>query len=370
MNIKHIKDKYLINTKFLVFFLLFLSTAATLHKFFTHKLANYLTFSSSFWNMFHGVNPYYQILEYKYSPAFCVLMSPMAILPDWLGAIIWNAVNTLVLYVGINRLKLDNTKKAFILWFILFEFLTSIQNFQSNILISGLILLAFSFFEERRTFWTSFIITLLFFIKIFGAGIGIIFLFYPKKIKFIICSLFWTLILIFIPLVFVNWDFFIILYRSWWIIMTTDFSASMGVSIMALINMIISLSKSYIQIFGLFLLVLPLLVNFKYFSEYKNRLMLVASIMLWMIIFNHKAESPTFIIAVTGSAIWYVLSKKTVFNLVLMLLVFIFTTLSPTDHFPKIKFKFAHYNVVKALPCVLVWIKIQVDLYSIKNIQK
>jgi len=376
VNVKTVKYNPFINLNFILGFYLFLSTSASIHKCLTHKLANYMTFSMSFWNMFRGINPYYQVLEYKYSPAFCLLMGPMAVLPDWLGAVIWNGLNTLILYFGIKRLKIENSKKTFILWFIIFEYLTSIQNLQSNVLVTGLILLAFSFFENEKTFWASLVVVLLFFIKIFGAGVGLIFLFYPKKTKFLLYSVFWTLVLIFAPLLLVPWDFFITLYRSWWAVMSTDFSASMGVSLMAVINMLINIPKAYIQVAGLILLTTPIIINLrKYpslgkFSSYTYRLLFCSSILIWMIIFNHKAESPTYIIAVTGVATWYVLSdslaKITPLNKILIILVFVFTTLSPTELFPKIIFRFVDYNIVKALPCILVWIKIQYDLYSRK----
>ena len=381
MNVKTVRYNPFTNLNFILGLYLFLSTSASIHKFLTHKLANYMTFSTSFWNMFKGINPYYQVLEYKYSPAFCLLMGPMAVLPDWLGAVIWNGINTLILYFGVTRLKIENSKKVFILWFIIFEYLTSIQNLQSNVLVTGLILLAFSFFENEKNFWASLVVVLLFFIKIFGAGIGLIFLFYPKKTRFFLYSGFWTLVLIFAPLIIVPWDFFITLYRSWWLVMSTDFSASMGVSLMAIINMLIKIPKAYIQVVGLILLIIPIIINLRRypllgkFSSYTYRLMFVSSILIWMIIFNHKAESPTYIVAVTGVAIWSVLSegltKTTLLDKILMILVFVFTTLSPTELFPKMIFRFVDYNIVKALPCILVWIKIQYDLYFNKGkIQK
>ncbi|MEI6079592.1 MAG: glycosyltransferase family 87 protein, partial [bacterium] len=362
MGIKTIKNRYFLNVKFLLWLYLFLSTSVAVHKFLTHKLANYMTFSTSFWNMFSGVNPYYQVLEYKYSPAFCMFMAPMAVLPDWLGSIIWNAINTLILYFGVTKLKLDNNKKAFILWFVIFEYMTSIQNLQSNVMMTGLMLLAFALFEDEKTFWASFVVVALFFTKIFGAGIGLIFLFYPKKTKFVMYSVFWTAVLILVPLAIVPWDFFVVLYKSWLAVITTDFSATLGVSVMGILNLIVPVSRASIQFCGLFLLLLPLAINFKKFSDYKYRLLYVASILIWVIIFNHKAESPTFIIAVTGVALWYSVSELTPFNRVLVLLVFVFTTLSPTDLFPKIIFRWVNYNIVKALPCILVWIKIQYDL--------
>ncbi|MCX6112899.1 MAG: glycosyltransferase family 87 protein [Proteobacteria bacterium] len=384
MNLRAIKHNPFTNINFILGFYLFISTSASIHKFLTHKLANYMTFSTSFWNMFRGINPYYQVLEYKYSPAFCLLMGPMAVLPDWLGAIIWNGINTLILYIGITKLKVENSKKVFILWFIIFEYLTSIQNLQSNVLVTGLILLAFSFFENKKTFWASLVVVLLFFIKIFGAGIGLIFLFYPKKTRFILYSVLWTLVLVFVPLIVVPWDFFLTLYKSWWSVMSTDFSASMGVSLMTIFNMLVNIPKIYIQVAGLVFLLTPIIIELirsskpgeflksGKFSNYTYRLLFVSSILIWMIIFNHKAESPTYIIAVTGVAIWYVLlnSDRCIRSLdkIFMILVFVFTTLSPTELFPKIIFRFVDYNIVKALPCILVWIKIQYDLYFRKTI--
>jgi hypothetical protein len=362
MDIKTIKDKWLININFLLWFYLLLSTAASLHKYFTHKLANYMTFSTSFWNMIRGIDPYYQVLEYKYSPAFCLFMGPMAVLPDWLGAVIWNGLNTLILYIGITKLKLETSKRAFILWFIIFEFLTSIQNLQSNVMITGLMLLVFVLFEEGKTFWASLLVVSLFFIKIFGAGIGLIFLFYPRKGKFITYSIFWTAVLAFAPLAFVPWDFFITLYKSWLAVMTTDFSATMGVSIMTIINLAVSVPKFYIQLTGLVLLLLPLVINFKRSSDYNRKLLFVCSILIWVIIFNHKAESPTFIIAVTGSSIWYVISKKSLLDKIFIIMVFALTTLCPTELFPKVIYRWVDYSIVKALPCVLVWFKLQYEL--------
>lgn len=166
--------------------------------------------------------------------------------------------------------------------------------------------------------------------------------------------------------------------------MSTDFSASMGVSLMTIFNMLVNIPKIYIQVAGLVFLLTPIIIELirsskpgeflksGKFSNYTYRLLFVSSILIWMIIFNHKAESPTYIIAVTGVAIWYVLlnSDRCIRSLdkIFMILVFVFTTLSPTELFPKIIFRFVDYNIVKALPCILVWIKIQYDLYFRKTI--
>ena len=94
---------------------------------------------------------------------------------------------------------------------------------------------------------------------------------------------------------------------------------------------------------------------------------MLASVMVWVVIFNHRAESPTFIIAITGVAIWYYSQNQKTENYVLLVLAFVFTTLSPTDLFPRfIRNEWMKPYVVKAVPCILIWAKITYDLLVVK----
>ena len=145
-----------------------ISVGVSIHKYFCGP-TNYITFATSFWELVRGIDIYFpvpKIWDYKYSPSFSVLFAPMAVLPVFFGALIWNLINTLVLYVGIIKLKIDQKAKVFILWFIIFEFITSLQNFQSNVLITGLILCTLSFLDDERPFWGTFTVVISFFIKI------------------------------------------------------------------------------------------------------------------------------------------------------------------------------------------------------------
>jgi hypothetical protein len=85
--------------------------------------------------------------------------------------------------------------------------------------------------------------------------------------------------------------------------------------------------------------------------------------LIWVIIFNHKAESATFIIASSGVALWFFSSPKSYLNILLAILVLVFTILSPTDLFPT--YLRTHYVIpylLKVFPCILVWLKLQYDL--------
>ncbi len=350
--------------RFLFGLYMLICLAVSIHKYFCGP-TNYITFATSFWELIKGVDIYFpvpKIWDYKYSPSFSVLFGPMAILPLFLGVIVWNAINAIVLYVAVTRLRIEQKAKVFILWFLVFEYITSLQNFQSNILIAGLILITFNLLEDQKQLSAAFFTLLSIFIKIFGAACGLLFVFYPKKLKFILFGLLWTVVISLLPLLFVSPSWLLHLYQSWYKTMSTDFSGSLGYSEMMLINRLVPVSKTYIQLTGLAILILPLIISYAKFKEYKNRLVYTASIMIWIIIFNHKAESSTFIIAATGVAIWYVNSKKSILDKILMIGVFIFTTLTYTDLPSKIFVKLADLEIIKTLPCVFVWIKIQFDL--------
>jgi hypothetical protein len=344
---------------------LVISIGVSIHKYLCCDPTNYKTFATSFWELVKGIDIYFpvpKIWDYKYSPSFSVLFAPMAVLPVFFGALVWTLINTFVFYFAIIKLKIDQKAKVFILWFIIFEFITSLQNFQSNILIAGLILCTLNLLDDENQLWGTFSIVISFFIKIFGAASGLLFVFYPNKKKFILYGSIWTVIIAALPLMFVSPSWLLHLYQSWYKTMSTDLSGSLGYSVMMLVNKITPVPKIYIQLIGLIILISPLVFSYKRFSEYKNRLIYTASIMIWVVIFNHKAESSTFIIAAAGAAIWYVNSRKTLLDKILIVGVFIFTTLSYTDLPARILEKFCDLPTVKTLPCILVWFKIQFDL--------
>ncbi|MBK8088139.1 MAG: DUF2029 domain-containing protein [Chitinophagaceae bacterium] len=91
---------------------------------------------------------------YKYSPTFSLFMAPLANLPDSVGLFLWNLLNVLVLYFALRRLPLSSNKTHLLmLGFVFLELLTSTQNSQSNALIAGLIIFAFTSLERKKLYW-------------------------------------------------------------------------------------------------------------------------------------------------------------------------------------------------------------------------
>jgi hypothetical protein len=171
------------------------------------------------------------------------------------------------------------------------------------------------------------------------------------------------IILAILPLMVVSFSQLIHLYQSWSYLLTNDQQSSWGISVSGLLHAIFDFKfKTGILLAGVVLFCLPLL-KYRFFSDLKFRLFFLSSILIWTVIFNHKAESPTFIIAITGVAIWFFSQKLKTVNVILVILAFFLSVLSPTDLFPAVirKNLIAPYNLM-ALPCILIWLKIIFDL--------
>ena len=113
---------------------------------------------------------------------------------------------------------------------------------------------------------------------------------------------------------------------------------------------------------GVLLFLVPI-ARIKQYDNAHFRLLMLVSILLWTVIFNHEAESPTFRFAFAGISIWFFASNQSRINMILFVLAFVFTTLSPTDLFPRfLQNDYVEPFQLKVLPCILVWIKVLYDM--------
>jgi len=391
--------KIFTNPRFLFYVYILLALAATLQSYFGNPTNfagqeftpynNYLIFKQSFFHLVDGNDLYIRYPSehwdlYKYSPTFALFMGALAYFPNWLGLLLWNLLNALVLFFAIKKITHLNSQankvevKTNQEWkrysplgvggFISIELLTSLQNEQSNALIAGLIILAFVLLEKEKTWLATLCIALTFYIKIFGLVAFALFLVYPKKGKFILASATWMIVLGLLPMLFIGIEEFQMQYQSWWKMLREDHAASHGLSVMGWLKTWFGfdISKNVIVLLGVILFCLPL-VKIKNYLSFDFRWRLLASILLWIVVFNHKAESPTFIIAMSGVGIWYFFSEKNRVNLVLVVLAFVFTSLSPTDLFPKLlRDNYVIPYVLKAVPCIFIWGKIVLEMWNFK----
>jgi hypothetical protein len=336
---------------------------------------NYLIFKYSSHHLIQQKDLYQAYFDecwdyFKYSPAFALFFSAFAALPDWLGLTLWNLLNALVFFFALWQFPFaDYRKKLLALAFTLIELTTSTHSVQSNGLIAGLLLFSFLLFEKKNFFIGTFLIALSVYIKLFGVIAFILIILYPERWKASIYAVFWLLVLAFIPLVVVPFHQLELLYQSWFHLLANDHAISEGFSVMSTIHnwFHYEADKTLIVLIGIILLLLPLL-KFRFYSDALFRELMLASVMIWVVIFNHRAESPTFIIAVAGIAVWFFSKPKaSVIDLVLLMLAFLLTVLSPTDIFPgSLRENYIIPYSLKALPCILIWFKILYELLAWK----
>jgi len=331
---------------------------------------NYQIFKYSFYHLIQNKDLYLSYpLEtwdlFKYSPTFSVFFGIFAVFPDWIGLTLWNLLNAFTLLFSVYYLqKLTPLQKGLILLLCIIELITSLQNQQSNALIAGLLIFAFGFLERRKYLLATLFIVFSAFIKLFGIVAIILFLFYPKKWKLALYSMLWFVLLFLLPLIFIDVQQYILLLKSWGNLLANDHSISYGFSVLGWLHSWFGLEN--IKLVTLAIGAIFLFIPFLRLNQYSNpafRYLTLSSLLIWVVIFNHKAESPTYIIAMAGVAIWFIMSKKSVLDIILFAFAFILTSLSPTDIFPAVlREQWVLPYSLKAVPCILIWVKISFEL--------
>ncbi|GAA2329155.1 hypothetical protein GCM10009853_101210 [Glycomyces scopariae] len=99
--------------------------------------------------------------------------------------------------------------------------------------------------------------------------------------------------------------------------------------------------------------------------------MILASTLLFLVLFSSSSESPTYIIAVVGVLIWFFLQKeRSPLIIGLLIFVIIFTCFSTSDLFPKfVKENYIKKYSLKAVPCIVIWLRVTYELLT-KNFEK
>lgn len=328
---------------------------------------NWLIFRASFHHLMAGTDLYVLYPQehhdlFKYSPTFALFMAPLAILPDWLGGTLWNLVGALFLLCGVYRLPLSDSHKKALLWISLPELIGSTQGFQSNIHMIALLLFFWITLEERKMFLSSFHLASSFFIKLFGLVGGTLLLFQKnsanKKTSFLKDVAVMSLVFLglgLLPVLFVGWDSLVMQYKSWWQLLRMDASQSYGFSLMGIFHGMAGWNFNPLpwEIAG----GLSLLFSFYYFrnTDQTGRLLGLVSICYFMVLFNHKSESPTFIIAMVAFGIHQGLIQSQRLRWILIALTLGCVSVLYSDLFRH--FKQSHFDpyAVKVWPFLILY---------------
>ncbi|HEU4994799.1 MAG TPA: glycosyltransferase family 87 protein [Gemmatimonadaceae bacterium] len=330
-----------------------------------YRHANFEIFRLSWHNLLAGKDLYgsYPPLDvFIYTPTFAVLFAPFALLPLWLGILLWNAANAGALYWGLGR-ALDPDAAFVARAIVLLDAIGSMQNVQSNALVAGLMIMAFGSLDRRQEFRAAVAVGLGTIVKVFPLAAATFAIFRPYRVpRFTLYGVLVGLVLLALPLLVISPSALLEQYRSWNHLQSGH---ERGLSIMQHVRMWSGsdVPSRPIQLIGLVVLLAPL-VQVPHWASRRFRLLFLASTLMFCVLFNHAAESPSFVIAVAGVAIWFAVSRRDAVAWIVLGIVFLGTTLSATDVIPGvIRQQFFVPYKVKTLPIVLVWIITQVELW-------
>lgn len=337
---------------------------------------DYSVFYHSFWHAWQQMPLYIIYPEddnyFLYGPLFPLLMAPLAVLPYQMGRLLWMLIITFVPYWSIRQSFFTKSQQLFMLWFIAVEAYTCILDSESNSLILACILFTYYLTEKEKDCWAAFLIALGTVTKIYGI-VGLAFLpFSRHKIKFIGWFLAWMVILAVLPMLVFGVDYVCHEYYEWYDVLAhknklNQFAAGQNISLLGIVRKISGIatySDLWLIIPGLIAFVLPYLR----FSQYRHepfRFAIMASVLMFVVLFSTGSESYGYIIAMGGVAIWYTTSpwKRNRWDIALMVFAFIITSMSPSDLFPKqIWRELIKPYSLKALPVVLIWFKLTYEL--------
>lgn len=385
---------------------------------------NFVIFKNSYIHLldqkqlFHPYRPE-QYDVFKYSPTFALFFGLFSWGSDLVGLILWNSLNLLLPLYAIQRIwnhfQKPNSKIVYVLTLaLLLESATSALNSQSNGLMLGLMLLTVVAIQKNQFSKAIVFIALSAFIKIFGLVLFALFLIKPgisswRKLLFTTITVFAFLFLI--PLVVVDWNYLLQQYQEWLRLLRNDSSVFVKYSVMGWMMSWFTLTpnKTLVLILGLITQFLPILLvlfnkSFRFdqfstnqfsqtqpkklaqfyagFSQFPSRGLYqypskfleiwAYTWIIWVVIFNHMAESATFIIAVGGIIAYLrIIPEWNKWIQIQLLLLFAFTILGPTDIYPPSwRFWIVDTAQLKVFPVILFWGTMILNLIQMGNSQR
>jgi hypothetical protein len=307
---------------------------------------------------------------FKYSPTFALFFVPFLWMPTWLAGSLWSLLNFVSTFYGIDAVMKDPREKRIALTVALVGIVLVTDGDQSNLLIGGTMLLAYQALEDDRPWRFGFYAAVGTLVKIFPVlGLGFLVLHW-RKWKAPATFLLFTAVLCFLPLLTLSWGDFKMEYASWRRLLSQESVVNHGWSIMGVFEKGFhwNVPNIWVQGVGAAILSLPFLRALKVGATPRERLSMMASLLAFVILFNHRTEYCTFVVSAAALGIWYALSPRTPAHTLLLVLAILAPGPIYTAVEPKLQGTFAflgahrRFHSLRMVPLLAVWIWIQKDL--------
>jgi hypothetical protein len=344
---------------------------------------NYLIYKHVFRHLVDQQNLYAfypgeHLYQNHYGPTFGLLIAPFAMLPDPVGGALWVLASALMLFWALRSLPFNHQERVVLMSIVLIEMTGSLQNLQFNSMLCAWVIFTWSFLRQGRIWPAAFLSGAGLLVKLYGI-LGLLFTpFSGKYLRMAVAMIVAVVFLFALPMALAGPDFVVQSYFDWFDrlvgknaenIQTNLTDGMQDLSAMGMFRRITGIhqiSNLWFLVPAGLLMLLPLSRR-HLLQDQRFQLNYLAQVLIGMVIFSTSAESPTYVIAVTGLGIWFVGKLPSPGKLAwfLLVLVILLTILSPTDIFPRaLKKTFVNRFGLKALPCVAAWFVITWELLS------
>lgn len=336
--------------KSIFLFGLFFAFAVTAKEVNSASYNNFLIILYSTLDFWQGVDPYadWFHLDLKgrplgvfiYLPLFNVLFTPFIIFPAWFGAFLWNFFTYTLFYKSIFNLpeKFSFKEKKFIFFITCLLLFATMLSMQFNPIVAAIFLFSYTALEKKNYLLAILLISISGLTKIYGIIQFSMLLFYPKLWKNVLYTLGIFITLLAVPLIKYTPSQLFLLYISWKDAIAFHSTKQGG---------FYSIYRPFFEIFdavgkyntiisaSIFLiLIMLLLINLKKFKKSTiKRAQYLGVLMSWAILFSLGSELHTYVIAMTGYAIWYIVTKTNKIDTVLLWINFFLLAVFPIDIF-------------------------------------
>jgi len=333
---------------------------------------DYIIYKHTFLNLIQqhslfGPQPQFYFDLNHYGPVFALIIAPFTFLPDGVAVLLWVVFVSWTLYLAVMKLPFRESQCRAVLLISTATIMGSAQNNQVNPLIVALVIFSFIFIRNKQDFWAALMIVLGTAIKLYGI-VGLAFFFFSEnKLKLVLGMLFWSVVLFALPMIFSSPAYIIKTYQDWY----PDLAAKNADNLISdrtyiCVMGMISRISNYKHLSNLVVLVPAMLlfalsyIRTKYYQNLQYQLLILASCLIFTVIFSSGSEPPTYIIAIIGVGIWFMNLNRpiTAFEIFLIIFAF-FVTNAPSDIFPKyLRDKYVMPYKLMALPSFVIWLKI------------
>jgi len=205
-------------------------------------------------------------------------------------------------------------------------------------------------------------------VKLYGI-VGLAFLFFSRhKLRLLMSCLLWGAVMFVAPMLISSPEYVVGQYQEWLAALTSKNGENIGsiaqnISTLGLFRRI-SGNTAYSDLWVIGPALAMFAIPYLRVGQYRHkgfRQTLLASVLMFTVLFSTGSESSGYIIALVGVVVWYTAApwQRSRWDVGLMVFAFVLTSLSPSDLFPAyLRREWVQPYALKALPVTLIWLRL------------